>query len=251
MTTRHHPLIAASLLGFALGGFFDGVLLHQILQWHHLLSGIEAISSQLELQILADGLFHAAMYGVLLIGLVLLYRSRRVRLGASQMFGAAALGFGVWHGLDALLSHWLLGLHRIRMDTDLPLAWDLGWLLVFGVLPAALGVFSLRRRPDGRGPLPAMLLLAFATPLIGAAGLWPAPADAAQAVLFRAGLDEGGKIAAVEAAGGAVLSVSADGRLWQVRFDDRLRPLQLYLRGALLVGGAPGGGCLGATLVKG
>ncbi len=65
MTTRHHPLIAASLLGFALGGFFDGVLLHQILQWHHLLSGIEAISSQLELQILADGLFHAAMYGVL------------------------------------------------------------------------------------------------------------------------------------------------------------------------------------------
>ncbi len=58
-------------------------------------------------------------------------------------------------------------------------------------------------------------------------------------------------MAAVEAAGGAVLSVSADGRLWQVRFDDRLRPLQLYLRGALLVGGAPGGGCLGATLVKG
>jgi uncharacterized membrane protein len=26
------------LLGFALGGFFDGILLHQILQWHHLLS---------------------------------------------------------------------------------------------------------------------------------------------------------------------------------------------------------------------
>lgn len=25
-------------LGFALGGFFDGILLHQILQWHHLLS---------------------------------------------------------------------------------------------------------------------------------------------------------------------------------------------------------------------
>jgi Predicted membrane protein len=28
-------------LGFGLGGFFDGILLHQILQWHHLLSGIE------------------------------------------------------------------------------------------------------------------------------------------------------------------------------------------------------------------
>src|SRR5690606_18965301 len=27
-----------TVLGFALGGFFDGILLHQILQWHHLLS---------------------------------------------------------------------------------------------------------------------------------------------------------------------------------------------------------------------
>jgi uncharacterized membrane protein len=27
-------------LGFALGGFFDGIILHQILQWHHLLSGV-------------------------------------------------------------------------------------------------------------------------------------------------------------------------------------------------------------------
>lgn len=26
------------LLGLSLGGFFDGILLHQILQWHHLLS---------------------------------------------------------------------------------------------------------------------------------------------------------------------------------------------------------------------
>jgi uncharacterized membrane protein len=28
------------MLGFAFGGFFDGILLHQVLQWHHLLSGI-------------------------------------------------------------------------------------------------------------------------------------------------------------------------------------------------------------------
>lgn len=28
---------AGYLLGFALGGFFDGILLHQVLQWHHLL----------------------------------------------------------------------------------------------------------------------------------------------------------------------------------------------------------------------
>jgi uncharacterized membrane protein len=26
------------VLGFGLGGFFDGIILHQVLQWHHLLS---------------------------------------------------------------------------------------------------------------------------------------------------------------------------------------------------------------------
>jgi uncharacterized membrane protein len=26
------------LLGIGLGGFFDGIVLHQILQWHHMLS---------------------------------------------------------------------------------------------------------------------------------------------------------------------------------------------------------------------
>ena len=29
------------LLGFALGGFADGILFHQVLQWHHLLSGVD------------------------------------------------------------------------------------------------------------------------------------------------------------------------------------------------------------------
>jgi uncharacterized membrane protein len=27
------------LLGLGLGGFIDGIVMHQILQWHHLLTG--------------------------------------------------------------------------------------------------------------------------------------------------------------------------------------------------------------------
>ena len=33
---------ATLALGFALGGFFDGIVLHQVLQWHHLLSAVDA-----------------------------------------------------------------------------------------------------------------------------------------------------------------------------------------------------------------
>lgn len=71
------PFGAAFTLGFALSGFFDGVLLHQILQWHHLLSLVDRPEVQaLHVQILADGLFHALMYLIALVGLVWLWRSR-------------------------------------------------------------------------------------------------------------------------------------------------------------------------------
>ena len=32
------PIAAGILLGLGLGGFFDGIVLHQILQWHHMLT---------------------------------------------------------------------------------------------------------------------------------------------------------------------------------------------------------------------
>src|SRR5690606_25161936 len=40
--------------------------------------------------------------------------------------------------------------HRIRMDVPNPLPWDLGWLLVFGLLPLFAGLW-LRRRADPHG----------------------------------------------------------------------------------------------------
>lgn len=37
--SRRGRLIAAALLlGVGLGGFFDGIVFHQILQWHHMVS---------------------------------------------------------------------------------------------------------------------------------------------------------------------------------------------------------------------
>jgi uncharacterized membrane protein len=58
----------ATVLGVALGGFFDGILLHQILQWHHLLSLVPGFAD-MRLQILWDGYFHALMYFVAAAGL--------------------------------------------------------------------------------------------------------------------------------------------------------------------------------------
>jgi len=35
---RAFPLSAGILFGLGLGGFCDGIVLHQVLQWHHMLS---------------------------------------------------------------------------------------------------------------------------------------------------------------------------------------------------------------------
>ena len=74
---RKGLIAAAFVLGIGLGGFFDGILLHQVLQWHHLLSLVPGEAFRdLGTQILADGLFHVLMYGVTAAGLWMLWRRR-------------------------------------------------------------------------------------------------------------------------------------------------------------------------------
>ena len=54
-------------MGLGLGGFVDGIVLHQILQWHHMLTdtGDHPMTTVagLEANTLADGFFHLANVG--------------------------------------------------------------------------------------------------------------------------------------------------------------------------------------------
>lgn len=230
------------LLGFALGGFFDGILLHQVLQWHHLLSGVEA-AGDLRTQILADGVFHAAMYVVAATGLWSLWQRRDALPlpGAERMlWGAAAIGFGAWHLVDAAFSHWLTGIHRIRMDAGNPLAWDLGWALAFGVAPLQFGRWW-RRRPGGdAGPgrgAATGTTLAIAAVLAGTLATLPARGLGDQAlVLFAPGVRPAAAYDALAGAGARIAWVDRSGALWAVRFDGPTpSPLALRHDGALLV----------------
>lgn len=40
-STDHVPRSPALLLGVGLGGFVDGIVLHQVLHWHHVLTATE------------------------------------------------------------------------------------------------------------------------------------------------------------------------------------------------------------------
>ena len=77
MEDREFPISAGLLLGLGLGGFFDGIILHQVLQWHHMLTsgGYPANSMyNLEVNTVWDGLFHMTTYVFVLLGLIILWK---------------------------------------------------------------------------------------------------------------------------------------------------------------------------------
>lgn len=250
-------LLGGFSLGFALGGFFDGILLHQILQWHHLLSGLASPAyADITVQILADGLFHALMYLVAAIGLWLLWRGRTglVNVGGHRLTGWALLGFGTWHIVDGLVSHWLLGLHRIRMDVENKLFWDLLWFFVFGVAAMLAGWMLTRGdsgRSHGRGMRrsAAPVLLVLAVGIAGAVATLPPPGATATLVLFRPGTSAEEALKALASVEGRTVWSDPSGRLWAIDLPEGGRTpglyRHLYQRGALLVSnGAVPAGCL-------
>ncbi|WP_026871844.1 DUF2243 domain-containing protein [Inquilinus limosus] len=233
-------------LGFALGGFFDGILLHQILQWHHLLSLVPG-AGDLRMQVLWDGYFHALMYVIAAVALWGLWRGRRTGDDGGPLSAAVLAGFGLWHVVDGVLSHWVLGLHRIRLDSASPLAWDLLWFAVFGLLPLALGWLVLRRGAGGptQGAVLGLLLLAGVSGAAGAWALRPPPGQPFTTVVFRPGLEPQEVLGALDAAEarlvwsdpamGVVVVAVAPQRRWS-----------FYRHGALLVGGSGvPAGCIG------
>lgn len=229
----------AALLGIALGGFFDGILLHQILQWHHLLSNVNAVQD-MRMQIMADGIFHMLMYVIAAIALVKLWRARAAtsQAGAgSTLGGYALLGFGMWHIADSLLSHWLLGIHRVRDSAPNPLVWDLLWFFIFGVLPILAGWLVLRKpqTPPGGGKR-AAAMLGLATAIAGPIAALPAASDPNQiVVLFAPGISGAQAFNALAKVDARVVWVDRSGGMWAVQMDHPSKAWQLYRSGAMLV----------------
>jgi uncharacterized membrane protein len=138
------------LLGIGLGGFVDGIVLHQILQWHHLVSGEVSAGSLagLEDNTLADGLFHAATWIVTLAGTLAAVRAwRDGELAPPWRVHAGALlaGWGAFNLVDGVVNHFVLGLHHIRDDLGGPVGWDVGFL-VFALALLAAASALLRGR---------------------------------------------------------------------------------------------------------
>jgi uncharacterized membrane protein len=136
------PTKAVGLLyGVGFGGFVDGILLHQILQWHHMMSDVDDYPTStvagLEANTVADGLFHVATWVCLLAASVLAVSAwQRGRLAPNWRyhFGLMLTGWGIFNLAEGLVNHQILGVHHLRDDLGAPLSWDVGFLITGGLL---------------------------------------------------------------------------------------------------------------------
>ena len=159
-TTWHPgPVISSGLLlGAGLGGFFDGILLHQILQWHNMLSSVRPPLDLVAMKynMFWDGLFHAATWLMTIAGITRLWcagRSRQLEWSTRLLLGAVCSGWGLFNFAEGLIDHQLLGIHHVHPGND-ELAWDLGFLASGLALMAtgALLIKSARSRAEARRP---------------------------------------------------------------------------------------------------
>jgi uncharacterized membrane protein len=141
------------LLGLGLGGFVDGIVLHQILQWHHMLTSEgsypKTTVAGLEANTLADGLFHASTWILATVGVWLLWRMAREHRGVGPgrvLAGWMLLGWGLFNVAEGIVDHHLLGIHHVREGAN-QTAWDLAFL-AFGTLLLIGGWLLTRERDD-------------------------------------------------------------------------------------------------------
>ena len=151
MTTNNNSnyqllIVAGILLGLGQAGFFDGIVFHQLLQWHHMFTNIESTDtvSGLELNTLGDGLFHLVDWLFTLAGLVVLWLAairNKVELSTSVFIGAFCIGAGLFNVVEGILSHHVLQIHHVKPGAH-QLAYDLGFIGA-GILAIAIGWFIL------------------------------------------------------------------------------------------------------------
>jgi len=139
-----NPLVRAGLvLGMGFGGLADGIVLHQILGWHHLVCYsaycVPASVTQLEHENTQDGYFHLGLWLVLLAGTAMLLVAARQGgpdCRGRVLLGGMLAGSGFFNFFEGLLNHQILGIHHVLPGDPHQFLYDMlylanGWVFFF------------------------------------------------------------------------------------------------------------------------
>ena len=132
--SRSAIIRAGIIIGLGIGGFFDGIVLHQILQWHHMLTsaGYTPDSLQnLQINTFADGLFHAATWILTLLGIFVLWSALRQlngELSTRILIGTMLMGWGTFNLAEGIIDHHILQIHHVKPGPN-EAFWDIAFLV--------------------------------------------------------------------------------------------------------------------------
>ena len=140
---------AAMVLGIGLGGFADGIVLHQLLQWHEMLSHKIAPGSYetKSINMFWDGIFHLFTWIVTLTGIILLWKTTgraAVNHSGYVLSGGLLQGWGLFNIVEGIIDHHLLELHYVNEYSPHPQAWNIGFL-IFSLILLLAGWLLVKR----------------------------------------------------------------------------------------------------------
>jgi uncharacterized membrane protein len=151
---------AGIVIGVGLGGFADGILLHQIMHWHNMGSSVlpPTTMAALERNMVWDGLFHALMWLFTIVGVYMLQSDAERGLampGARAFTGQLLMGWGLFNLIEGLIDHHILNLHHVK---DLPIHVPiLDWLFLIFAGLGFIAIGAAFARPTPRhAPAPAL-----------------------------------------------------------------------------------------------
>ncbi|GIP38751.1 membrane protein [Paenibacillus sp. J31TS4] len=137
---------AGVILGIGLMGALDGIIFHQLLQWHSVYMPTDSHG-----RILSDGLFHAFTIVVLVAGILYLWRigqTSGLHGGWREIGSGVLMGAGFFNLAEGLVNHQILGIHHVKQGDPNEFAYDMAFL-ASGVLLFAIG-WLLRKREGDR-----------------------------------------------------------------------------------------------------
>jgi uncharacterized membrane protein len=133
------------LTGLTFGALLDGVVFHQVLQWHHVWSGrhTDETLAGLRYNVFIDGVFQLAVVVLLAVAVALLTRTRAPW---PTIVGGVLLGWGLFNVADQLVFHLALHAHHIREDVADPAVWDWSFFAAGVAMTVIGGLIVVRAR---------------------------------------------------------------------------------------------------------
>jgi uncharacterized membrane protein len=115
---KNRFITSGVLLGIGLGGFLDGIIFHQILQVHSLLSAKlpQDVLVNVKTSMVGDGLFHLLTWMITAAGLYMFWKavkSGEQVLAGRSFFGCMLAGWGLFNLVEGLADHYLLQVHHV------------------------------------------------------------------------------------------------------------------------------------------